>query len=229
MRLIDPALLEYKLQVPPSVLRGSRDMQQGFLSALFSADGSIQGIQQKGFSVRLTSISQVLLKGVQRILLNFGICSSIARNRRMPATRSLPDGKGGHATYECQAYHDLIISSSNLHPFAERIGFLIPEKQQKLEAALQTFSRGPYREDFLATFESLTSDGEEMVYDLTEPEAHLFVGNGLTLHNCGERPLPAFGVCNLGAINLSAFVQNGHFDYERLAEKARWRCASWIM
>jgi ribonucleoside-diphosphate reductase alpha chain len=221
MRLIDPALLDNKLQVPPSVLRGSRDMQQGFLSALFSADGSIQGTPQKGFSVRLTSISQELLEGVQRLLLSFGVVSNIVRNRRMPATRSLPDGKGGLAAYNCQAYHDLIISSSNLRPFAERIGFLVPEKQQKLEAALQTFSRGPYREDFLATFENLSSDGEEMVYDLVEPEMHLFTANGLIVHNCGEQGLPPWGVCNLGAINLSSFVQNGRFDYERLAETSK--------
>jgi len=218
MRLIDPELLENKLQVPPSVLRGSRDMQRGFLSALFSADGSIQGTQEKGFSVRLTSISQGLLENVQRLLLNFGIVSCIARNRRTPASRSLPDGKGGYASYDCQAYHDLIITSSNLQPFAERISFLVPEKQQKLESALQKFSRGPYREDFLATFESLTPDGEEMVYDLSEPDMHLFIANGLIAHNCGEQGLPPWGVCNLGALNLSAFVHDGRMDYTRLAE-----------
>src|SRR5262249_15595163 len=152
---------------------------------------------------------------------NFGIASCIAKNRRIPTTRNLPDGKGGQASYDCQAYHDLIISSSNLQSFAQHIGFLIQEKQQKLEAALQNFSRGPYREDFLATFESLTPDGEEMVYDLSEPEAHLFVGNGLTLHNCGEQGLPAFGVCNLGALNLSAFVENGKMDWRRLAEVSK--------
>ena len=34
---------------------------------------------------------------------------------------------------------------------------------------------------------------------------------------CGEQGLPPFGVCNLGAINLSAFVENGKMDYEHLA------------
>ncbi|HLZ63556.1 MAG TPA: adenosylcobalamin-dependent ribonucleoside-diphosphate reductase [Ktedonosporobacter sp.] len=38
---------------------------------------------------------------------------------------------------------------------------------------------------------------------------------------CGEQGLPAFGVCNLGAINLSAFVQKGRMDWERLAEVSR--------
>ncbi len=73
----------------------------------------------------------------------------------------------------------------------------------------------------LATFESLTSDGEEMVYDLSEPEAHQFVANGLVAHNCGEQGLPPFGVCNLGALNLSAFVVDGKMDYFRLAEVSK--------
>jgi ribonucleotide reductase alpha subunit/intein/homing endonuclease len=35
---------------------------------------------------------------------------------------------------------------------------------------------------------------------------------------CGEQGLPPWNVCNLGAINLSAFVENGQMNYERLAE-----------
>ncbi len=221
MRLVDAELLENKLQVPPSVLRGSREMQKGFLSALFTADGSVQGTMEKGISVRLTSISQQLLEGVQRLLLNFGIASHIYKNRREPAVRKLPDGKGGMASYDCQAYHDLMISRDNLRPFAKQIGFLTFEKQNKLEEVLSKFSRGPYDENFLATFESLTPDGEERVYDLTEPEAHQFVANGLVISNCGEQGLPPWGVCNLGALNLSAFVQNGRMDYQHLAEMSK--------
>ncbi|MDZ4228507.1 MAG: adenosylcobalamin-dependent ribonucleoside-diphosphate reductase, partial [Candidatus Levybacteria bacterium] len=31
---------------------------------------------------------------------------------------------------------------------------------------------------------------------------------------CGEQPLGAWAVCNLGAMNLAAYVRNGKFDYE---------------
>jgi ribonucleoside-diphosphate reductase alpha chain len=221
MHLVDPELLENKLQVPSSVLGGSYDMQKGFLSALFTADGSVQGTIEKGISVRLTSISKQLLQGVQRLLLNFGITSCIYQNRREPGARKLPDGKGGLTSYDCQAYHDLMISRNNLRTFAKQISFLTTEKQNKLEKALTEYLLGPYREDFLATFESLIPDGEEMVYDLSEPEAHLFVANGLVVHNCGEQGLPPWGVCNLGALNLSAFVEDGIMDWERLADKSK--------
>ncbi|HVA85571.1 MAG TPA: adenosylcobalamin-dependent ribonucleoside-diphosphate reductase [Candidatus Saccharimonadales bacterium] len=38
---------------------------------------------------------------------------------------------------------------------------------------------------------------------------------------CGEEGLPPFGVCNLGALNLAAFVDQGQVDYDGLAEHAR--------
>ncbi len=38
---------------------------------------------------------------------------------------------------------------------------------------------------------------------------------------CGEQGLPPWGVCNLGALNLSAFVEDGKMDWERLAEKSK--------
>src|SRR5262249_26860084 len=113
--------------------------------------------------------------------------------------------------------HDLTISGSNLQVFAQQIGFLTVEKQGKLEEILAQYTRGPYNETFLSTFECLIPDGEEIVYDLTEPEKHLFIANGLIVHNCGEQGLPPFGVCNLGALNLSTFVKNGKMDYDHLA------------
>jgi ribonucleoside-diphosphate reductase alpha chain len=38
---------------------------------------------------------------------------------------------------------------------------------------------------------------------------------------CGEEGLPPFGVCNLGALNLAAFVQDGALDDAALSEHAR--------
>ncbi|HSE37940.1 MAG TPA: adenosylcobalamin-dependent ribonucleoside-diphosphate reductase, partial [Blastocatellia bacterium] len=39
---------------------------------------------------------------------------------------------------------------------------------------------------------------------------------------CGEQPLPGFGVCNLGAINLSKFVSDGDVAWDDLGKAVRY-------
>ncbi len=44
----------------------------------------------------------------------------------------------------------------------------------------------------------------------------------LCTNPCGEQGLPAWGVCNLGAINLSRFVKEGSVDWEALRTAVRY-------
>jgi len=219
---IDPAAA--KLCVPEVVFRGNEDMQRGFLAALFTADGQVSGSLEKGVSVRLTSISCDLLQGVQQVLLNFGIPSAIYRNRRTAQQRMMPDGRGGMKAYDCAAQHDLVIARDALQTFAESVGFLTDEKQSTLEALTAQYRRGPYASAFTARFSRLVPLDVEDVYDLTEPLTHSFIANGLVVHNCGEQPLSAWSVCNLGSLNVAAFAndhgidQPAEFDWERF----RW-------
>lgn len=57
---------------------------------------------------------------------------------------------------------------------------------------------------------SITNVGHHEVWDITEPQTHSFIANGIVVHNCGEVPLEDGGACNLGSINLSRFVSKGY-------------------
>ncbi|MCB9101701.1 MAG: ribonucleoside-diphosphate reductase [Anaerolineales bacterium] len=215
------SLTENKHKVPAEVLRGSEAIQRGFLQSLFTADGTFLDGGAKGGSIRLAANALELLENVQQLLLNFGIASRIYRFRRQAGYRPLPDGQGGLKEYWCEAQHELAITKQNMTIFADEIGFLVTYKQDKLRDYIGRGRRGPYAEKFVATVESITADGVEDVYDLTEPLTHSFIGNGLVLHNCGEQGLPAWGVCNLGALNLAKFVKDGAVDWDNLGRGVR--------
>ncbi len=207
---------ENKLQVPDKVFTSSKDTAKGFLKGLFTADGSVQGSNEKGVSVRLSSSELDLLKEVQQLLLGFGISSKIYEERRKEGEQELPDGNGGTKNYKIRSQHDLVISKENLHRFKEEIGFVREDKNERIEELLNGYTKGPYSEKFKATVESIEFDGHEDVYDLTEPDTHSFVGNGFVIHNCGEQPLEDYEACNLGHINLSHCVENGEVDWDKL-------------
>jgi len=172
--------------ITPKVESASYDFYCGFLRGLFDADGSVQGTQQKGISVRLAQSNLELLEAVQRMLLRIGIASTIYQNRRDAGMRMLPDSNRELAEYYCQAQHELVIANDNLATFQSLVGFQEPMKAERLATLIAGYQRKLNRERFTATISAVTPDGEEVVYDCTVPGPARFDANGFVAHNCGE-------------------------------------------
>jgi ribonucleoside-diphosphate reductase alpha chain len=199
-----------------TIERRSRAFYSAFLRGLFDADGSIQGGQQKGVSVRLAQSDPGDLAAVQRMLLRLGIASTIYRNRRAAGHSRLPDGRGGTRLYPTRAQHELVIAGENLSHFAECVGFADTDKSTRLRNALAGYRRSLNRESFVATVETISDAGEADVFDASIPGLNAFDANGFWAHNCGEQPLPPYGACLLGSLNLARFVAEPFTPQARL-------------
>jgi ribonucleoside-diphosphate reductase alpha chain len=215
-------------QITPDVERQSSDFYRGFLRGLFDCDGSVQGTQLRGVSVRLAQSDLAALQAVQRMLLRLGIGSRIYENRHRAGKRPMPDGRGGSRLYTIKAQHELVIAGENIRRYADLIGFADTAKRARLERALDGYRRRLNRERFLATVSAVGPDGEDAVFDIHVPGVHAFDAEGFYAHNCGEQPLLPYESCNLGSLNLARFVRSdgergpdgvprGRLDWERLA------------
>ena len=208
-----------KLQVPEIVWRGNEECVKGYLRALFQADGTVNvsGNNATSCSVRLASSHPSLLKEVQMLLANFGIFARVLK-RREAGSRLLPDGKGGKKEYACQADYELIIDGESRDYFMAKIGFLTEEKNGKYSQ----WTRGKAlnkSQRFTSRIAEIAYAGKEAVFDTTQEDRNTVIFNGLVTGQCGEQPLPPYGSCLLGSVNLTKFVvdpftENARFDWE---------------
>ncbi len=211
-----------KTQVPETVWRGNEACVRGYLRGLFQSDGTVQRDDKNAYcTIRLASSQQSLLKDVQMLLANFGIFCRVLK-RRAAGPRLLPDGKGGKKLYDCKDDYELIIGSGSRDRFMEEIGFIGTAKNQKYH---QWKAQHPtaYAEKFVSAIASIEHVGREAVFDTTQSDRNNLIFNGLVTGNCGEQPLPPYGSCLLGSVNLTRFVKHpfgefAEFDWNEYRE-----------
>src|SRR5215472_14903650 len=186
----------------------------GVLRGLFTADGTVANYGEKSQYIALDSSSEALLRQVQILLLSFGIKAKLYRERQGTKLEAfLPDGRGSSKLYALKQMYSLRVSRSSRFIFEREIGFdSASPKAEQLAAMNREF--GVYRDSLTDAVESLEAEGEEPVFDLTEPVTSHFSANGLVVHNCSEYMFLDDSACNLASLNLLKFAPNGSFDVE---------------
>jgi len=202
-----------KTQVPEIIWRGTQECVKGYLRGLFQSDGTvnISGNDGTSCSVRLASSVPSLLKEVQMLLANFGIFCGIHK-RREAGQRLLPDGKGGKRLFDCKADFELIIDGESRELFMDEIGFLTESKHAKYGDWVKGKAlRKSHR--YISRIAEITHCGREAVFDTTQEDHNSVIFNGIVTGQCGEQPLPPYGSCLLGSVNLTRFVRNPFTDF----------------
>ncbi|MGH2823743.1 MAG: LAGLIDADG family homing endonuclease [Thermoleophilaceae bacterium] len=207
----------HEKRVPHALFSAPTDVQSAFLRGLFGADGCVSRVEAGGKANRyvgLGSRSSALLKDVQRLLSSFGVRGRIYRiTEARKASFSYTRADGSTVEYESREGFDLRISGSDLERFAEAIGFSTPRKQAALETMLDETER--YRTKEGTRLLAREDDGQEVVYNLTEPLHHSYIVDGLAVANCSEYMHVDDSACNLASLNLMKFRRaDGTFDVE---------------
>ncbi len=200
--------------IPAAFMCMEKEFLAGILDGLFSTDGSVL-MKQDNPMLRLHTSSYELAQQVRLILLQFGIHGRIYR-----ATRDEDLVYDGRSMYGTGEKYDILIMNEGIARFYTEIGLSHPEKAARLKEIAEDwyYIGGTWTASVVSVQDT---EREEEVYDLYEPDTLTWVTNGYCSLDCGEQGLPPWGVCNLGALNLSAFVVDGKMDWERLTEQSK--------
>ena len=197
----------HEKRVPPAVFVAPPEIQAAFLRGLFGADGCVSRVEGGGKANRyvgLGSRSEAMLRDVHRILAGFGIRGRIYRTSDAAAPSfTYTRADGTTVEYASREGFDLRISGSDLGRFADAIGFSAPRKTAALDALLAETTR--YRTKPHTTLVSREDDGQEHVYNLTEPLHHSYIVDGFVVANCSEYMHVDDSACNLASLNLMKF------------------------
>jgi ribonucleoside-diphosphate reductase alpha chain len=208
-------------RVPAAVLQAPVEMQAAFLRGLFGADGCVSRVETGAKASRyvgLGSRSDALLRDVQAMLSAFGVRGRIYRISDAETSHfSYTRADGSTVDYVSREGFDLRITGTDLARFAEAIGFSTPRKEAALATLLRETRR--YATKPGTALVAREDDGQEQVYNLTEPLHHSYIVDGVVVANCSEYMHVDDSACNLASLNLMRFRrEDGSFDvasYER--------------
>jgi ribonucleotide reductase alpha subunit len=203
-------------RMPAAIFTAPTEVQAAFLRGLFGADGCVSRVEggKANRYVGLGSRSNGLLKDVQRMLSTWGIRSRLYRITDGGSSNFSYTRKDGTTVeYATREGFDLRITGTDLVRFAEAIGFSCPRKQAGLESIIGECEL--YRTKPGTNLVAREDDGQEAVYNLTEPVHHSYIVDGFVVANCSEYMHVDNSACNLASLNVMKFRRSdGTLDVE---------------
>jgi ribonucleotide reductase alpha subunit len=168
-----------KEEFPEELYKTSSQYAGSFLAGLFDSDGNWEPLQKR---IRLSSKSKSFLRGVARLLEQFGVFSGVS--------------KAGVSTYGKKQGYQLVISSEYMSRFVD----LVPTI--RIMPDLEGYKS--YRASAVKVL-SVEPDGYEDVFCAdVKLEEHSFMAEGVIVSNCTEvTSADDSDVCNLGSINMA--------------------------
>jgi len=163
--------------VPECIFRSPKPVVRQFLSSLFECDGHAH---KESARVSLASIHMDFLRGVQQLLMGFGIRSGLRESRR---TGDFPGKKDDRVYWLRQ----LTIGAAFANKFYDEIGFTGKRKQGqgRRRDDINRLGRKVYS-DLIDVVSDVSDTGEEEdVFDITT-DTHEFSANGIVVHNCPD-------------------------------------------
>ena len=156
------------MTIPERLLTAPLPVVAAYLRSLFQAEGYV-ALRERSSVVGLAMISEGIVRGVQSLLLRFGIFSRVRF-----AADARADRKG------CWALS--IRTAGDRRRFADEIGFIDPAKAGKLEASFELPGRATHDSKQLE-IERIEEIGTTDVYDI-QTESGEYLSGGLRVHNC---------------------------------------------
>ncbi|MBX0320250.1 ribonucleotide reductase N-terminal alpha domain-containing protein [Shouchella clausii] len=219
-----------KTEVPQIIYESDKVTQAAYLSGYYQMDGTVNAnFAAKALTIELVSVNKRALRGIQQLLLNMGIYSTIYSNKARGKCE-LPDGKGGSKLYDVKQTHKLSVQDRHSRElFYENIELKEYDKRkfEMLTATLQKKSRKP-KHGHTAEVVSIEYIGKEDVFDTTQPDHSSLIFNGIVTGNCSEilqesevseytdygEP-DSIGMdisCNLGSLNIANVMRYGNIE-----------------
>ncbi len=157
-----------EMEVPARLFTAPLPQVAAYLRSIFQAEGFVSA-RQASTLVEVDMVGEKHVRGLQALLLRFGIFARVGRKSDARANRL--------GTWSLR-----IQNAGDRRRFADEIGFVDPVKARKLEASFDKPGRdgGPVKTLEIAAIEPR---GPMPVYDI-QTESGEYLSGGLRVHNC---------------------------------------------